>query len=139
MPLAGFSGPLAAEEKDLKRFLYARLYGLPELQPVRLEAERVVGNLAVAYKQDPALLPAGWQRGGDDVQRLRTIGDFVAGMTDRFALSVTKNWLAPSTSRPAASERRTPGCHLLRPPSDLMLSWGMSEKLCSEFSGWRFW
>jgi dGTPase len=95
VPLAGFSGPLAAEEKDLKRFLYARLYGLPELQPVRLEAERVVGNLAVAYKQDPALLPAGWQRGGDDVQRLRTIGDFVAGMTDRFALRCHEELVGP--------------------------------------------
>jgi dGTPase len=101
VPLAGFSGPLAAEEKDLKRFLYARLYGLPELQPVRLEAERVVGNLAAAYKDDPARLPAGWQRGGDDVQQLRTIGDFVAGMTDRFALRCHEELVGP-VNLPAA-------------------------------------
>ncbi len=32
------------------------------------------------------LLPESWRRGGDEVQRLRTIGDFIAGMTDRYAI-----------------------------------------------------
>ena len=86
-PLSGFSEPLAAEERELKRFLYARLYDLPELKPVRKEAERVVANLAGAYRSDPKLLPEWWQRGGDRIQQLRTIGDFVAGMTDRFAIA----------------------------------------------------
>ncbi|HET7575578.1 MAG TPA: deoxyguanosinetriphosphate triphosphohydrolase [Sphingomicrobium sp.] len=85
--LAGFSEPLAAEERELKRFLYARLYNLPELQPVREEAERVVADLAAAYRADPSLLPADWQRGGYRVEQLRTIGDFIAGMTDRFAIA----------------------------------------------------
>lgn len=84
--LAGFSGELAAEERELKDFLYARLYDLPELQPVREEAERVIANLAAAYRADRGLLPAGWRRGADEMQELRTIGDFIAGMTDRFAL-----------------------------------------------------
>src|SRR5262249_33688138 len=43
--LAGFSPSLEGEERELKRFLYSRLYGLPELQPVRREAERVVADL----------------------------------------------------------------------------------------------
>jgi dGTPase len=86
-PLAGFSAALAAEERQLKRFLYQRLYDLPELKPVRIEAERVVAGLAAAYRADPGLLPQGWQRGGDEVRQLRTIGDFVAGMTDRFAIA----------------------------------------------------
>jgi dGTPase len=85
--LAGFSDALAAEERELKRFLYARLYGLPELVPIREEAERVVADLAAAYRADPALLPDDWQRGGDEVEQLRTIGDFIAGMTDRFAIA----------------------------------------------------
>src|SRR5205085_2956633 len=46
--LAGFSDPLEVEERELKRFLSGRLYGVPELQPVREEAERVVSNLAAA-------------------------------------------------------------------------------------------
>ena len=86
-PLAGFSDALAAEERELKRFLYARLYGLPELVPIREEAESVVANLAAAYRADPALLPPDWRRDGDEVRQLRTIGDFIAGMTDRFAIA----------------------------------------------------
>lgn len=85
--LAGFSEPLEGEERELKRFLYSRLYGLPELQPIRAEAERVVADLAAAYRADPALLPAGWLQDGSHVQQIRTIGDFIAGMTDRFAIS----------------------------------------------------
>ena len=60
--LAGFSDDLAAEEREVKRFLHARLYDLPELKPVRKEAERVVANLAAAYRENPTLLPAAWQR-----------------------------------------------------------------------------
>ncbi len=93
--LAAFSEALAAEERELKRFLYARLYGLPELQPVRKEAERVVANLAAAYRQDPSLLPIAWQRDGDEVQQLRTIGDFIAGMTDRFAIARHEELVGP--------------------------------------------
>jgi dGTPase len=93
--LAGFSEELAAEERELKRFLYARLYDLPELKPVRIEAERVVANLATAYRDDPRLLPEWWQRGGDEVQKMRTIGDFVAGMTDRFAIARHEELVGP--------------------------------------------
>jgi dGTPase len=93
--LSGFSEELAGEERELKRFLYSRLYDLPELKPVRNEAERVVANLARAYREDPALLPEGWRRGGDRVQQLRTIGDFVAGMTDRFAIARHEELIGP--------------------------------------------
>lgn len=94
-PLAAFSEALATEERELKRFLYARLYGLPELQPVRKEAERVVADLAALYRQNPNLLPSAWQRGGDEVQQLRTIGDFIAGMTDRFAIARHEELVGP--------------------------------------------
>jgi len=93
--LAGFSAGLAAEERELKAFLYKRLYGLPELEPVRKEAERVVAGLAAAYLADPSLLPDSWRRGGDSVQQLRTIGDFVAGMTDRFAIARHEELVGP--------------------------------------------
>ena len=93
--LAGFSEALASEERDLKRFLYARLYDLPELKPVREEAERIVGDLAAAYRADSALLPEWWRRDGDEVQRSRTIGDFIAGMTDRFAIRCHEEIVGP--------------------------------------------
>ena len=94
-PLAGFSPALEAEERALKRFLYARLYGLPELQPIRMEAERVVANLAAAYRDDRGLLPQWWQHGGDEIRQLRTIGDFIAGMTDRFAIARHEELVGP--------------------------------------------
>ena len=93
--LAGFSDQLAVEERALKHFLYGRLYDLPELRPVRTEAERVVANLAAAYRADHSLLPHGWHRGGDQVQQLRTIGDFIAGMTDRFAIARHEELVGP--------------------------------------------
>jgi len=93
--LSGFSGQLAAEERELKRFLYSRLYDLPELKPVREEAERIVADLAAAYLADPKLLPESWRRGGDDVQQSRTIGDFIAGMTDRFAIRCHEEIIGP--------------------------------------------
>src|SRR5579884_2646329 len=85
--LAGFSEAVHREERELKQFLYDRLYGLSELQPVRKEAERVVRNLAEAYRADPELLPQSWRGEGTATQKLRTIGDFIAGMTDRFAIA----------------------------------------------------
>jgi dGTPase len=94
-PLAGFSETLAAEERELKRFLYARLYDLPELRPIRGEAERVVAGLGAAYRAAPALLPSGWSHGGDKTQQLRTIGDFIAGMTDRFAIARHEEIVGP--------------------------------------------
>jgi dGTPase len=92
--LAGFSEALAAEERELKRFLYGRLYGLPELKPVRENAQAVVAKLAEAYRADPSLLPPTWQR-DDHLQQLRTIGDFIAGMTDRFAIARHEELVGP--------------------------------------------
>ena len=94
-PLAGFSETLAAEERELKRFLYDRLYGSLQLTKVRDEAQRVVTALAAAYRADPSLLPEPWRRGGDEVQQLRTIGDFIAGMTDRYAIARHEELIGP--------------------------------------------
>ena len=94
-PLAGFSASLADEERTLKRFLYERLYNAPELIPIRVEAQRVVSNLFAAYREDPSLLPDNWRSEGDDTQRLRTIGDFIAGMTDRFAVARHEELVGP--------------------------------------------
>ena len=93
--LVCFSAPLAEEERELKRFLYDRLYGSPELNAVREEAQRVVSGLAGAYRDDPSTLPEGWRSAADEVDQIRTIGDFVAGMTDRFAIARHEELLGP--------------------------------------------
>jgi dGTPase len=92
--LAGFSSQLEAEERELKRFLYDRLYGLPQLKPIREESQRVVAGLAAAYRANPSLLPSDWRRLGERDQ-LRTIGDFIGGMTDRFAIAKHEEIVGP--------------------------------------------
>jgi dGTPase len=94
-PLSGFSPELDDEEAALKRFLYARLYNAPELLAVRDEAQRIVANLAAAYRDDPLLLPPEWRIENDETLRLRTIGDFIAGMTDRFAIARHRELVGP--------------------------------------------
>lgn len=93
--LVGFSDEVGREERQLKRFLYARLYGSPQLEQVRVEAQRVVANLAAAYREDSSLLPEAWRDRGDRTQQLRTIGDFIAGMTDRFAIARHRELVGP--------------------------------------------
>jgi dGTPase len=85
--LAGFSAGLAAEERQLKRFLYAHMYNAPPVAAVRIEAQRIVAGLAGTFRADPSLLPAPWRpTASDSVATLRAIGDYIAGMTDRFAI-----------------------------------------------------
>ena len=93
--LAGFSPELEGQERELKRFLYTRFYSSPRLEDIRIEAQRVVANLFAAYRDDPTLLPDLWRNDGDEVQRLRTIGDFIAGMTDRFAVARHRELVGP--------------------------------------------
>jgi dGTPase len=93
--LSDFSAGLADEERALKRFLYERLYDLPPLKPIREEAERIVANLAETYRSDPSLLPAWWHRSDDPTKQARTIGDFIAGMTDRFAIARHEELVGP--------------------------------------------
>jgi dGTPase len=94
-PLAAFSAGLAAEERELKRFLYERLYNSPALASVRTEAQRVVGNLAAAYRDDAGLLPEGWARGEGETARLRGVADYIAGMTDPFAIARHEELVGP--------------------------------------------
>ena len=93
--LAGFSAAMAEEERGLKRFLYDKLYDSAPLRPVRDETQRVIAGLANAYRDDPALLPGGWQRGPGEIDRLRGIADFIAGMTDRYAIARHEELVGP--------------------------------------------
>jgi dGTPase len=94
-PLVGFSAELQAEERELKRHLYAQLYDSEALKPIRIEAQRIVGDLALFYREHPRQLPHGWHRGRDEMELLRGIGDFIAGMTDRFAIARHEELIGP--------------------------------------------
>ena len=87
--LAGFSPAMAAAERDLKRFMYANLYHHDSQRAAAAGAATVVRGLFDAYAHDPARMADGWaaRTPADAVGRARHIGDFIAGMTDRFALN----------------------------------------------------
>ncbi len=87
--LAGFSDTMAASERRLKKFMYANLYHHPSQLAAADGAARVVGGLFDAYAREAALLPDEWRRTLPDKEptRARHIGDFLAGMTDRFAVT----------------------------------------------------
>ena len=93
--LVGFSAAMQAEERSLKRHLYAHLYDSDALRPIRIEAQRIVGDLARCYRENPKFLPPGWQRGTSETDRLRSVGDFIAGMTDRFAIARHEELIGP--------------------------------------------
>jgi dGTPase len=93
--LSGFSEELDAQERQLKGFLYERLYNSPKLAPVRKEAQRVIADLAQYYLENPASLPSGWQRGEGEVALQHGIADYVAGMTDRFAIARHEELVGP--------------------------------------------
>ncbi|MBA3729429.1 MAG: hypothetical protein H0W92_01280 [Sphingomonas sp.] len=93
--LVGFSAPMKEEERALKRHLYDHLYDSAPLTPIRREAQRIVTQLAAKFREHPDCLPTGWQRGTSETERLRGIGDYIAGMTDRFAIAKHEELIGP--------------------------------------------
>jgi len=85
---AGFSAGFAPEERRLKKFMYDRLYYHPEQIATAERARDVVGRLFAAYDQDAGQLPEDWRAclPAEETQRSRHIADFIAGMTDRYAM-----------------------------------------------------
>ena len=86
-PLAAFSPEMAARERQLKTFLYRRLYYHPEQLATAERAHKVIARLYAAYHQQPGLLPEGWRELPSEEPALsRHIADIIAGMTDRYAM-----------------------------------------------------
>ena len=95
--LVRFSPAMAATERELKRFLYAHLYDHPRQRDAADAAARVVTGLFAAYRDDPALIPGEWRERlpADEPGRSRHIADFIAGMTDRYAITRYREAVAP--------------------------------------------
>jgi dGTPase len=84
-PLVGFSQQIVAEQEALKSFLRDGLYRHPEVMRMTTKSKRIVHELFDAFHQEPRLLPV------DHQVRVaqhgpRAIADYIAGMTDRFAI-----------------------------------------------------
>lgn len=86
--LSGFSSGMAAQERSLKRFMYDNLYYHPEQLATAENARDVVARLYAAYEQEEGLLNQDWHEALPEGEpaRSRHIADFIAGMTDRFAI-----------------------------------------------------
>jgi dGTPase len=87
-PLVAFSAQMREKNRVLQSFLSARVYRHERIEGIMGRARRVVRDLFEAYMNDPGLLPAGWAeeevRAGASLAR--QVCDFIAGMTDRYAL-----------------------------------------------------
>ncbi|MFA5900768.1 MAG: deoxyguanosinetriphosphate triphosphohydrolase, partial [Hyphomicrobium sp.] len=89
-PIVGFSAPLGEDIARLKAFLFERVYRHERVMGVMRNAERIVADLFGRYLEDPSAMAAAWYAAGRDLdarRRARLIADFVAGMTDRFAIA----------------------------------------------------
>jgi dGTPase len=87
-PVVGFSPAMAAADRDIKAFLTERVYRHRRVMGVMERAEGAVDRLFRRYLEDAAALPVEWRLPeADDERRTRRIADFLAGMTDRYALA----------------------------------------------------
>jgi dGTPase len=89
-PVIGFSPAMREAESGIKAFLLPRMYRHARVQRVMGEAQGVLRDLFAHYRAKPADLPQEWRAGlaaGDEAALLLRVGDFIAGMTDRFALA----------------------------------------------------
>src|SRR6202163_3777176 len=88
-PLIAFPPAVAQEEAEIKAFLKLRMYRHSRVMRVMGDAEQILFDLFARYQQSPGDLPAEWVEGTEsetETERARRIGNFIAGMTDRFAL-----------------------------------------------------
>lgn len=88
-PLVGFSAEIAERHVALKRFLNRHLYLHEDKLAMSLEAGTIIEELFGLFVEDPTRMPADFADAcGDDPElRARTVADYIAGMTDRFAMA----------------------------------------------------
>jgi dGTPase len=88
-PVIAFSEAIATADREIKAFLYPNMYRHPRIAGVRRRAADVVRDLFERFMVEPGAMPAEWGEGCDalDEQRqARRISDYIAGMTDWYAL-----------------------------------------------------
>lgn len=87
--IADFSDPMRANERELKAFLFANMYRHYKLNRMSSKARRVVRDLFELLVAEPECLPSDWRAKADapgSITTARHVADYIAGMTDRYAL-----------------------------------------------------
>ena len=88
--VVGFSAAMEAADRSIKAFLFPKLYKHPRLMTVRRDAEAVVRNIFERLTAEPGLLPDDWRdgfAGAPETRVRRRVADYIAGMTDRYAMA----------------------------------------------------
>jgi dGTPase len=93
--VVSLSPELAEKNRQLKRFLNHNLYRHYKVERMRVKAERYLVMLFESYLKHPTLLPRKYVAKMDQIGRERVISDYIAGMTDRFALDEFKRLFEP--------------------------------------------
>ncbi|SNT68910.1 deoxyguanosinetriphosphate triphosphohydrolase [Paracoccus seriniphilus] len=90
-PIIRFSKPLYQNIKAIKSFLFTRMYRAPSVVDERVRVTDILNRMFPLFLNDPTQLPDGWriaaEQAADETQRARVVLDYVAGMTDRYAIS----------------------------------------------------
>ncbi|MBO0346261.1 deoxyguanosinetriphosphate triphosphohydrolase [Roseibium limicola] len=87
--LVDFSPEMAVAERQVKKFLFARVYRHEDVLAVRRQVARVVRDLFAGFMQRPQDMPKPWDKGLEgcsEAALARRVCDYIAGMTDRFAI-----------------------------------------------------
>jgi dGTPase len=98
-PLVAFSPEIAERQRELKRFLRVNLYQHYRVARMTSKAQRIIHDLFAAFSADPRLLPPQFQEKARHHLH-RTVADYVAGMTDRFAIREHRRLFAVEESSP---------------------------------------
>lgn len=109
-PLIQFSGELQAANQELKRFLRTKLYKHHRVYRMTVKSQQLIRDIFSAYMGDPLLLPEDYQNkindpgnlnlpGEPELRKARVIADYIAGMTDRFAIADHERLFNPKISR----------------------------------------
>ena len=93
----GFSEDMTRRNRELKDFLYKRLYRQPRVVRMAVKAENIITSLFNAYKAEPEMLPYQVQANIEKRGLERAICDYLAGMTDRYATEEHLKMFDPST------------------------------------------
>lgn len=84
--VVGYSPAFGEKVRALKRFLYTRMYRHYRLVRMQTKAERFIADLFDAYMKEPDMLPGETRDRLEEAPRARVVADYIAGMTDRYAL-----------------------------------------------------
>ena len=85
--LVGQTAAIEAADRDIKAFLIVRMYRHPDVKRVREQADAIVRRLFKAYLADASAMPPEWAAKAGEGNRARAVADYIAGMTDRFAIA----------------------------------------------------